>query len=121
MSNEAIKYLLKKEWSMGNGQCPECYGVPASWHGHPLHLSGETIGHKAGCTLAEALRVLGQTPLMIGDFKTDVVCESYITDGGFYSTRPKTPDGCPKIRAMNEKFRQELDAKDSWLKERKVT
>ena len=111
MGNEAVKYLLKKEWSMGNGQCPDCYGVPARWHGHPLHLTSETIGHKKDCPLAASLVALGQTPLMIGDFKTALVYESYITDGGFLSTRPKTPDGCPKIRAMNEKSRQELDAK----------
>jgi len=65
----AVKYLKDKEWSMGNGQCPECCGVPESWYGHPCHLKAETIGHKADCPLAASLRDLGDTPLMIGDFE----------------------------------------------------
>lgn len=100
----ALKYLREKEWSMGNGQCPECCGVPATWHGHPLHLTPETIGHKVGCELASAIRSAGGAPLMIGEFKSDVEFEPYITEKGFYSTRPKTVDGCPRIKKMNEEF-----------------
>lgn len=85
----AMRYLLEKEWSMGNGQCPECCGVPASWHGHPLYLTTENIGHKKGCKLAAAIRSAGGKPLMVGQFKSDVEHESYITDSGFYSTRIK--------------------------------
>lgn len=61
--NIAKRYLQKLEWSMGNGQCPECCGVPKGWR----LTEPEDMGHKADCNLAAALRDLGDTPLMIGD------------------------------------------------------
>lgn len=82
-------YLRSKEWSMGNGQCPECFGVPASWHGHPLFLTADTIGHEAGCTLAAALRDAGETPLMIGGLSIDIEYE-VCWPSGFLATQPKT-------------------------------
>ena len=45
----------KKEWSMGNGQCPECCGVPPSWYGHPCHRKASSIGHERKCSLAAAI------------------------------------------------------------------
>jgi hypothetical protein len=84
----AIKYLQNKEWSMGNGQCPECGGVPESWHGHPCHMTAESIGHKHDCYLAGALLELGVKPLMRGKYKSEVVYEIYTTEEGFLSTRP---------------------------------
>ncbi len=72
------KYLKDKEWSMGNGQCPECYGVPKNWYGHPLYKTSETIGHKKGCKMAEMLNELGQKPLIIGDYKSENVAKKYI-------------------------------------------
>ena len=93
---EATKYLRKREWSMGNGQCPDCHGVPQSWYGHPLHMEPGSIGHERGCALAAALRGLGDTPLMKGEFTSSLEYENYISDEGFYGTRPKTADGCPR-------------------------
>lgn len=84
----AASYLRGTEWSMGNGQCPECHGVPASWHGHPRFLTANTIGHKADCPLAAALRDVGETPLMLGDFKSDIEYE--VICDPFLRTRPKT-------------------------------
>jgi len=83
----ALAYLQKNEWSKGNGQCPECSGVPASWHGHPLHKTSETIGHESECPLASAIKELGGAPLMMGEYKSDKKYESYVTNGGFLSTR----------------------------------
>lgn len=82
-------YLRDIEWSMGNGQCPSCHGVPPEWHGHPLHMEASSIGHELDCALAKELAGAGEKPLMIGDFKSDVVYERCITKEGFLSTRPK--------------------------------
>ena len=71
---------------MGNGQCPECYGVPKSWHGHPDYLKARTIGHEINCKLAESLRGLGDEPLMKGDIAGPDY-ETYWTQEGFLSTR----------------------------------
>jgi len=57
--------LLRLEWSMGNGQCPECCGVHQGWLGHPCHPTQDTIGHEAECPLADAIRQLGGSPLMM--------------------------------------------------------
>jgi hypothetical protein len=86
---KAIKYLKKKEWSMGNGQCPECCGVPPDWLGHPLYLDSSKIGHKPGCKLASALNSVGEHPVMIGEFVSDKVYECYVDNSGFLSTRIK--------------------------------
>ena len=107
---KATSYLKTQEWSMGNGQCPDCCGVPESWHGHPCHMTTKTIGHEAGCSLAEALRAVGERPLMKGEFKIDAQFEHYISDEGFYGTRPKTAEGCQRIRADTEKMKQAIDA-----------
>ena len=107
--DKATRYLRKREWSMGNGQCPDCCGVPESWHGHPCHMTAETIGHEAGCSLSKALRAMGERPLMKGKFKSDAQFEEYISDEGFYGTRPKTAEGCSRYRAGVEKMRQAFD------------
>jgi hypothetical protein len=65
--NSAPAYLRRIEWSLGNGQCPECYGVPEDWLGHPCYPTRDTLGHKPGCQLAEALRDVGEAPLTMGD------------------------------------------------------
>ena len=63
---------------MGKKQCPECCGVDNSWHGHPLHLTTKKIGHEPGCALAASLKELGEQPLMMGDFESDIEYECYI-------------------------------------------
>ncbi len=87
--SDAIKFLRDKEWSMGNGQCPECCGVPESWIGHPLYLDATRVGHRKGCSLAKALAALGEVPLMVGQSKRADVHETFWTPEGFLSTRPK--------------------------------
>ncbi len=64
---KARAWLKRKEWSMGNGQCPECFGVPPSWLGHPCYLTPDTIGHKFNCALAAVLK----DPIMLGYFTLD--------------------------------------------------
>ena len=89
MMSEIINFLVKREWSMGNGQCPECYGVPPSWHGHPSYNTSENIGHKAECIQAKMMCEVGLIPLIIGDYKSDVVYEQYwqkMPDGNSIST-----------------------------------
>lgn len=86
----ALKYLLSKEWGMGNGQCPECFGVPEEGHGrHPAHYSAEFIGHDLDCMLAKSIKELGGHPLFQGGYKSDVIYESYWTDSGLLSTRER--------------------------------
>ncbi len=66
----AIKYLRGKEWSMGNGQCPECYGLSSKLRSYyPSRLAG----HHPQCLLAVALEELGDKPL----FKSDPEKEKY--------------------------------------------
>lgn len=59
----SLKYLKKREWSMGNGQCPDCCGVHKGWLGHPLYLDGTEIGHEPKCSLAVAIADAGGKPL----------------------------------------------------------
>ena len=68
---KAVEYLRKLEWSMGNGQCPECHGLHEKWHDEISHRNAEQIGHVAECNLAAALVDLGEKPLMLGDFFSD--------------------------------------------------
>jgi hypothetical protein len=83
-----VEYLSAMEWSMGNGQCPECCGMPESWHGHPCAMTPDCIGHELDCPLAAALLSAGCDPLMKGDFSSDVVYERFVSEDGFYGTRP---------------------------------
>lgn len=53
---KALEYLRNKEWSMGNGQCPECCGCnpDANWW-------TQRVGHDFDCDLALAIQELGGT------------------------------------------------------------
>ena len=90
-----LAYLQGKEWSMGcggkenRGQCPECYGSGVNAHGHPCYLTADTIGHEVGCELAVSIRNLGGNVIFKGEYESDVVWESFVTEGGLYSTRVK--------------------------------
>jgi hypothetical protein len=59
MTGEALGYLKRLEWAMGNGQCPNCFG-PAPW----LYQNMRPHGHAVGCSLVAALVELGDKPLM---------------------------------------------------------
>jgi hypothetical protein len=63
-TRRTLAYLKKKEWSMGNGQCPECCGMnPGIWYSsirpHPVALTPGHEGHIRGCELAEAIEEVG--------------------------------------------------------------
>ena len=49
----------KKEWSSGNGQCPDCLGNKphSGWW-------TATVGHKKKCSLAKLMRKAGLEPIM---------------------------------------------------------
>ena len=49
-----IKYLKSKEWSIGNGQCPQCCGCKPrkGWW-------TDTVGHELNCLLAKSLQEIG--------------------------------------------------------------
>lgn len=70
-----MEYLKGREWSAGNGQCPDCWGLApdSGWEQRDKTLFDigtelgadpnrkmitSTIGHKEGCVLAEAIKVV---------------------------------------------------------------
>ncbi len=82
-----IKYLRKKEWSMGHGQCPECCGVSHEWLGDINYLTSKNLGHLKTCSLAKALEDLDEYVLYRGESKDTSVHETYWTKTGILSTR----------------------------------
>ena len=54
MSTKALKLLRDGEWSMGNGQCPDCEACrpDETWH-------VEFVGHERECARANAIQELG--------------------------------------------------------------
>ena len=81
-----MSYLTEQEWSMGNGQCPECCGIGVGFH---MQDHSSRIGHKKGCKLAKQLKEIGGKPMMIGDFDPGYEFESYWSESGFLSNRLK--------------------------------
>lgn len=111
MNDKALQYLLDREWSMGNGQCPDCYGVPPSWHGHPLHMRPETIGHEISCRLAEAIETTGGSVIFQGKFYSDVEYEHCIKEIGELGTqvfgtqiKGTDPDSANRYKAWLEEL-----------------
>ena len=90
-----IEFLRKKEWSMGNGQCPDCCGLGVTFE---KQSDAKDIGHKKNCTRAKALRELGEKPLMKGKYVPEFEWEDFLTENGIFGRRHKTPDGCPKYK-----------------------
>lgn len=68
MSDAALKYLLVKEFSAGNGQCPECWGAPPRWFGHPCFRDASLIGHHKDCELATAICEAGGSTVFLGEY-----------------------------------------------------
>lgn len=98
-----LEYLQGKEWSMGNGQCPDCGGVPSSWYGHPLYLNPKNIGHKKGCKLALAISGADGVPLYQGEFKTADERESCLVPmGGMNILSTQIKGSNPEHRALYE-------------------
>jgi len=58
----SLKYLQDREWSMGNGQCPDCCRAKPG-----IGWWTDTVGHREGCPLAVALGELGAAPEMERD------------------------------------------------------
>jgi hypothetical protein len=59
------------EWSMGNGQCPICYGAGPTFFPHPLHLTAASIGHELDCPAPTKTIMKGQyAPVMTPELKT---------------------------------------------------
>ena len=114
----SLKYLLKREWSMGNGQCPDCCGVPKSWLGHPLYLDGSGIGHEPKCSLAAAIAGAGGKPLYIGKFKPKIQYETCLVSAGelnpgmfFHSTQVKgsNPEARARMVESNKEFEKKMN------------
>ena len=88
---------------MGNGQCPECCGVPESWFPHPCHPTPETLGHELDCPLAAAIKEAGGNPLYLGQSKLlgEYVFAVPMDAKGnpFYRMVPK---GTPGFKTMGE-------------------
>lgn len=103
------KYFKDIEWSAGNGQCPICFGVPESWLGHPIHLTSKNLGHKKDCRLAKAMKESGLHTIFIGESLLTEEYECFIDENGFFGTRIKTKDGCPKIKQMNKDLSERFD------------
>jgi hypothetical protein len=54
--SKAMAYLVKHQWAMDKGQCPECKGMqPGAIPSRSPDGTTEHEGHKRGCELAEAI------------------------------------------------------------------
>ena len=63
VQSKALAMLQQGEWSMGNGQCPDCHGCqPSEWWCDHIPW-----GHKPDCARAAAMQELGGKPLMISE------------------------------------------------------
>lgn len=96
----AVTYLRSKEWSMGNGQCPECCGAHAGWYGHPCHLEEASIGHKVDCSLAASLKSLAENVLYLGTFIATPEKKKEVEDAR--EARRNSPEGIAARKVWNE-------------------
>jgi hypothetical protein len=64
-SESAQKYLLINQWSMGGGQCPQCYGFNPAWNNYGINAPIQAVGHKPDCLLAAAMTDVGLDPVYI--------------------------------------------------------
>lgn len=55
------KYFKRIEYSMGNGQCPECDGLDPN----KAWLTILSTGHSTDCELAKCMTVVGSNPKYI--------------------------------------------------------
>ncbi len=62
--NKALRFLRRDEWTMGNGQCPECCGLAPDgrWKNHPCNHG---VGHEMDCALAASIFDLGARPIYL--------------------------------------------------------
>ena len=61
ISKETEKYLRKKEWSMGNGQCDECEGLGPDMYTLSRRVTADpsSFGHEKDCKFAKMMVELG--------------------------------------------------------------
>lgn len=64
-----LSNLQRHEWTMGNGQCRECCGVPPKWYGYSCYMEKERIGHSLNCSVGFNIRELGGITWFKGEFK----------------------------------------------------
>ena len=57
-------YLVKEEWSRGNGQCPVCGGLHPDWNEWGVNVPFEKIGHEKDCLLVLAMKEAGMNPII---------------------------------------------------------
>jgi len=62
----------KKEWSLGNGQCPDCHGCKPGFR-------ADIVGHELNCQLAELMKIAGLSPVYAHKN------EGYDPSDGFYN------------------------------------
>ncbi|MBW2178752.1 MAG: hypothetical protein JRG81_00020 [Deltaproteobacteria bacterium] len=98
-----LKYLQSLEFSMGNGQCPECNGASKSWHGHPCYPGPETIGHEADCPLAAAIQSSGGAVVFKGQLEALPLGDRYKKGSMLYAMRHSAEYKAWKKR-MNDEF-----------------
>ena len=60
MMSAALAFLLKDEWTMGNGQCHTCRGLGETFCYGPNEEAH--WGHLPACELAVAIKALGGNP-----------------------------------------------------------
>lgn len=53
------EYFARDEWTMGCGQCPDCYGGGSAFEDHPCYPKREHLGHMPGCPRGMFLEALG--------------------------------------------------------------
>lgn len=59
VKSPALQYLLMIQWSSGNGQCGDCWGVSPLWLGDFRYPVIDYCGHEPGCVLAAAIEDAG--------------------------------------------------------------
>jgi hypothetical protein len=66
ISEETERYLRRKQWSMGNGQCEECCGLrpDKEWHywnpvTKEVRYEYDQMGHDKKCRFAKLMKELG--------------------------------------------------------------
>ena len=99
------EYLRGREYGMGNGQCPECCGVPPEWHGHPLHRTPDTIGHEPNCPLAAAIIACGET-VIFKNTLVDLPLGPRYREGGVLYKYYNGPEYKDWVKKSNDEFEE---------------
>jgi len=95
--DELLNKLIEREWSMGNGQCPDCGACPWPWSDvWPLNIprystsfdyEPEKAGHKIDCFSANIMLLLGHEP-HFANGKNKLIGVSRVRDYGLTLMNP---------------------------------